>query len=62
MIDKRTLEIVLSEQKEELVRKARTRRCARKEESLVNLDSNMAQVVIGMRRSGKSTLEPPPPH
>lgn len=56
MIDKRTLEIVLSEQKEELVRKARTRRCARKEESLVNLDSNMAQVVIGMRRSGKSTL------
>lgn len=56
MIDKRTLEIILSEQKMELAVKARTSRCKRREEVLMNLDSNMAQVVIGVRRSGKSTL------
>lgn len=55
-MDKRTLETILLEQKHELEVKARTRRCRRMEESLVNLDSNLAQVVIGVRRSGKSTL------
>lgn len=30
--------------------------CKRKEEDLINLDSNLAQVIIGVRRSGKSTL------
>ena len=55
-MDKRTLETILLEQKHELEVKARTRRCRRMEESLVNLDSNLAQVVIGIRRSGKSTL------
>lgn len=30
--------------------------CLRKEESLIDLKSNLAQVVIGVRRSGKSTL------
>lgn len=48
--------MVLTEQKEELVHKARLRFCYRKEEDLVDLDSNQAQVVIGVRRSGKSTL------
>lgn len=56
MIDKRTLELVLTEQKEELVYKSKLQFCYRKEEELVNLNSNQAQVVIGVRRSGKSTL------
>ncbi len=56
MIDKRTLEITLSEQVQELAVKAQMPRCKRKEEDLVNLNSTMAQVVIGVRRSGKSTL------
>lgn len=56
MIDKRILELVLLEQVQELAAKARTIRCKRKEEEQVNLNSNMAQVVIGVRRSGKSTM------
>lgn len=56
MIDKRTLELVLTEQKEELAYKSKLQFCYRKEEELVNLNSNQAQVVIGVRRSGKSTL------
>ena len=47
---------VLAEQKEE-IRNYRTKRLlARKEESLFDFDSTQAQVVIGVRRSGKSTL------
>ena len=30
--------------------------CSRKEEKLFEMNSNLAQVVIGVRRSGKSTL------
>ena len=56
MIDKRTLEVVLVEQKAELSYKSQMNFCYRKEEELVNLNSNQAQVVIGVRRSGKSTL------
>lgn len=56
MVDRRLLEILLSEQKEELSRKANRNLCSRKEEALVDLESNLAQVVIGVRRSGKSTL------
>lgn len=55
-MDKRTLELILSEQKQELVVKAQSIRCKRKEEASVNLNSHLAQVVIGVRRSGKSTL------
>ena len=47
-MDKRTLETILLEQKHELEVKARTRRCRRMEESLVNLDSNLAQVVMSI--------------
>ena len=56
MIDKRVIEGVLTEQKMELFNKSQMFRCRRKEEDLVNLNSNLAQVVIGVRRSGKSTL------
>ncbi len=56
MIDKRIIEQVLSEQREEIVALQDVELCTRKEESLVELDSHLAQVIIGVRRSGKSTL------
>jgi len=56
MIDKRIIEQVLSEQYEELVLLKDIELCTRKEEEQVELDSNLAQVIIGVRRSGKSTL------
>lgn len=56
MIDKRILEFVLTEQQEELAHKTEQPFCRRKEEDLVDLHSAQAQVVIGCRRSGKSTL------
>ncbi len=56
MVDKRMIEQVLSEQSEELVALKDVALCARKEEAQVDLDSNLAQVIIGVRRSGKSTL------
>ena len=56
MIDKRVIEQVLAEQYEELVVLQKSDLCSRKEESEVNLESHLAQVVIGVRRSGKSTL------
>lgn len=56
MVDKRIIEQVLSEQKEELAALEHVKLCSRKEEALVDLESNLAQVVIGVRRSGKSTL------
>ena len=51
-----TIERILAEQKEEKERKISSSYCARSEESLVNLSSNLAQVVIGVRRSGKATM------
>lgn len=56
MVDKRTIETVLLDQKEELDAKRDLRLCSRMEESLIDLNSTQAQVVIGVRRSGKSTL------
>ena len=56
MIDKRVIEQVLAEQYEELVALQKSDLCSRKEEGEVNLESHLAQVVIGVRRSGKSTL------
>ena len=56
MIDKRIIEQVLAEQHEEIVSLQNISLCSRKEEALVDLDSNLAQVIIGVRRSGKSTL------
>ncbi len=55
-VDKRTLEVILSDQKEEVANWSNEHFCTRPEESFVDLDSPQAQVVIGVRRSGKSTL------
>ncbi len=56
MLDKRIIEQVLFEQYQELSSQGKMEFCSRYEEELVDLDSNMAQVVIGVRRSGKSVL------
>ena len=47
---------ILSSQKEELEANDLASLVSRYEEPLINLDSKMAQVVIGVRRSGKSTI------
>lgn len=52
----RQLIAILSSQKEELDANALAPWVNRYEEPLVNLNSKMAQVVIGVRRSGKSTI------
>lgn len=54
--DKRLLEVVLNDQKSEIDNWSEEDYCQRNEKSLVDLDSPQAQVVIGVRRSGKSTL------
>lgn len=56
MIDKRTLEFILTDQQEELEARIGETLCRREEEKSVDLKSPQAQVVIGVRRSGKSTL------
>lgn len=56
MISPRILEQVLADQKEELAAKKHRQYVSRKEETAIDLDSSLAQVVIGVRRSGKSTL------
>ncbi len=56
MVDKRIIEQVVNEQFEELETLQDVQLCSRKEESQVDLESNLAQVVIGVRRSGKSIL------
>lgn len=55
-MDKRILETILIDQVEELAMRGRARFCRRMEEDLIDLKSPQAQVVIGVRRSGKSTL------
>ena len=47
---------ILRDQKTELDHFSKRRFCGRKEESKIKMDSNKAQVVIGVRRSGKSVL------
>ncbi len=55
-MDLRQAERIVAEQLEEL-RSWQTRKiCSRPEEDLIDLASERAQVVIGVRRSGKSTL------
>jgi len=56
MIDKRTLEFILTDQQEEMEERDKEELCHRTEEKLVDMTSPQAQVVIGVRRSGKSTL------
>ena len=55
-IDKRTLEVIFSDQLDDLNSKRNAVLCERKEILQVDLKSPLAQVVIGVRRSGKSTL------
>ena len=55
-MDKRILEEILNDQREELWAKRDLHICRRKEETLIEMDSPQAQVVIGVHRSGKSTL------
>ncbi|MDE5796112.1 MAG: ATP-binding protein [Muribaculaceae bacterium] len=55
-MDKRLLENILSDQVEELAYKKTLHFCKRQEEDKIDLQSPQAQVVIGVRRSGKSTL------
>lgn len=56
VIDKRTLEVILNDQKQEIDNWSNEYLCSRNEEDLVDLNSPQAQVVVGVRRSGKSTL------
>jgi len=56
MIDEKIILQVLAEQQDEIKGYKPQRWVARKEESLIEFDTKMAQVVIGVRRSGKSTL------
>lgn len=55
-MDLKRLERALEWQKEEIAMWASRRVIPRKEEALVDLESDLAQIVIGVRRSGKSTL------
>ena len=50
------MERVLLDQQEEIAAFREGDYCWRKEEALIDLNSHLAQVVIGVRRSGKSTL------
>lgn len=50
LLDIRRLELILTEQKEEIQNRTKEQLCSRNEESLIELDSPQAQVVIGVRR------------
>lgn len=50
------IQLVLADQKEILGGLLASETCHRAEEGMINLDSKLAQVVTGVRRSGKSTL------
>ena len=55
-MNKALIQTVVKEQHEEFTLKLKEKICERPEESLVDLESNLAQVVIGIRRSGKSSM------
>lgn len=56
MVEERTILQVLAEQKEYVSCYQPEKWVKRNEENLFELESPLAQVVIGVRRSGKSTL------
>lgn len=56
VLDKRVLEVILTDQQEELESRRREAYCRRPEQDLIDMKSPQAQVVIGVRRCGKSTL------
>jgi len=47
---------IIADQRQEMAEIDSSRLCSRKEEALIEPDSPLAQIVIGVRRSGKSTL------
>ncbi len=55
-MDIRLIERIVLDQKEDLDEMRTMEWCHRPQEQLINLQSQLAQVVIGVRRSGKSTL------
>ena len=55
-MDARRLITIFSDQKEELLSHDLSLLCDRMEEGQLSPSSNLAQIVIGVRRSGKSTL------
>lgn len=55
-MDKQKILQVLSDQKDEMKARDMSILCGRREERQLTLNSKLAQVVIGVRRSGKSTL------
>lgn len=56
MVSEKVILQVLTEQKDEVLSYNHNNWVARKEEDLFEFDSPLAQIVIGVRRSGKSTL------
>ena len=56
VLDKRVLEVILADQQEELEARRSETYCRRPEQNLIDMKSPQAQVVIGVRRCGKSTL------
>jgi hypothetical protein len=56
MVEEKVILQVLAEQKDEVEKYKHKQWISRKEEQLFEFESNLAQVVIGVRRSGKSTL------
>lgn len=56
MVNERIILQVLAEQRDEIAGYEPAKWISRREESLFEFDSTLAQVVIGVRRSGKSTL------
>lgn len=56
MVSEKIILQVLAEQQEEILSYRAQKWISRKEETLFEFDSSLAQVVIGVRRSGKSTL------
>lgn len=55
-MDTRRLLTIFSDQREELQQNDLSSLCSREEEKQLSLNSNLAQIVIGVRRSGKSTI------
>lgn len=56
MVSEKTILQVLAEQREEIKNYQAQKWVTRKEENLFEFESSLAQVVIGVRRSGKSTI------
>ncbi len=55
-MERQFLETIIRNQRQEFLDLLAGSWCHRKEEGLISLNSRLAQVVIGVRRSGKSTL------